>query len=109
MSMLEHRGYYGSVEYSHEDHLLHGSIVGIRDVVTYEGGDVRSLEDNFANAVEEYLAFCTAEGKTPDVPYKGTFNVRVTPELHRRAAQYAGETGKKLNAIVTEALEKMLA
>lgn len=109
MNTLEYKGYSGSVQYSQEDHLLHGSILGIRDTVTYEGEDVRSLEANFAAAVDEYLAFCAAEGKTPDTPFKGVFNVRVSPELHRRAAQYASEHHRKLNNVVTEALEKLLA
>ena len=108
MSSLQYKDYFGSVEYSPEDHVLHGQLFGIRDVVTYEGEDVRALEANFAGAVDEYLAFCAAEGKKPDKPFKGTFNVRVTPDLHRRTAQYASEQGKKLNSVVTEALEKML-
>ena len=108
-STLEHKGYNGTVEYSAEDHLLHGSLLGIRDVVTFEGSDVRELERNFAAAVEEYLAFCASEEKTPDVPYKGSFNVRVPRELHMRAAIFAESQHRKLNSVVIEALEKMLA
>lgn len=63
---LQHAGYTGSVEFSEEDGLLYGRLIGIRDVVTYEGKDVKSLTRNFRLAVEEYLAFCEAEGKTPD-------------------------------------------
>ncbi len=109
MSTLAYKGYSGSVEYSAEDHLLHGTLLGIRDTVTYGGEDVRSLEENFAASVDEYLAFCQGEGKAPDTPFKGTFNVRVSPELHRQAAQYAAERGRKLNSVVSEALEKLLA
>ena len=42
------------------------------------------------------------------MPYKGTFNVRVTPELHRRVATLADRNGKKLNTVVNEALEAYL-
>ena len=63
---LEHRGYTGSVEQSVEDRVLHGQLLGIRHVIVYEGADVDSLESNFRAAVDEYLAFCAAEGKTPD-------------------------------------------
>ena len=106
---LEHKGYNGSVLYSAEDKLLHGRIVGIRDMVSFEGTDVRSLEKNFKAAVEEYLAFCKAEHKTPDTPFKGSFNVRVGPDLHKRAVLFAEEHRKKLNAVVNDALEEYLS
>ena len=70
---LRYKRYDGSVEYSAEDRLLHGRLLGIRDVIVYEGSDVDSLETNFRAAVNEYLAFCAEEGKTPDQPFKGSF------------------------------------
>ncbi len=105
---LEYRGYNGSVEFSADDRILHGELVGIRDTVTFEGADVTSLEHNFRSAVDEYLAFCTSENKVPDTPYKGTFNVRISPDLHKRAALFASDHHKKLNNIVREALESYL-
>ena len=105
---LRHKGYDGSVEYSAEDRILHGSLLGIRDAVTFEGVDVDSLEANFRAAVDEYLAFCAAEGKTPDQPFKGSFNIRVGPDLHKRAALYAEAHKQKLNTVVSKALEEFL-
>ena len=105
---MEYKSYIGTVEYSAEDHVFHGILSGIRDSVSFEGDSVSMLEESFHNAVEEYLAFCTAEGKTPDQPYKGTFNVRVGQDLHKRAALYALQHGKRLNNVVTEALEEHL-
>ena len=105
---LKYKDYEGSVQYSAEDRLLHGKILGIRDFVLYDGKDLRTLEKNFRNAVDEYLAFCEAEGKAPNVPFKGSFNVRLSPELHRRAAVYAETHDKKLNAVVNEAISQYL-
>lgn len=105
---LQYKGYDGSVLYSAEDRLLHGRILGIRDMVSFEGRDVESLEGNFQVAVDEYLAFCKTEGKTPDVPFKGSFNIRISQELHQRAALYAEEHNLKLNAVVQEALREYL-
>ena len=105
---LQYKGYDGSVLYSAEDRLLHGRILGIRDMVSFEGTDVESLENNFKAAVDEYLAFCDAEGKTPDVPFKGSFNIRIPQDLHQRAARYAEEHDRKLNAVVQEALQEFL-
>ncbi len=67
-----------------------------------------SLKQNFTGAVDDYLETCRKRGKSPEQPFKGTFNVRVGRELHKRAAVYAAEHKKKLNAVVGEALEKYL-
>jgi predicted HicB family RNase H-like nuclease len=105
---LQYKGYDGSVLYSAEDRLLHGTLLGIRDMVSYDGTDVDTLEENFRGAVDEYLAFCAAEGKTPNTPFKGSFNVRLPQELHQRAARYAEEHNRKLNSVVQEALQEFL-
>ncbi len=66
------------------------------------------MESNFHAAVEEYLAFCAAEKKTPDKPFKGSFNIRVGPDLHKQAALFAEEHNQKLNTVVSRALEDFL-
>ena len=106
---LQHRGYDGSVLYSAEDNILHGRILGIRDMVIYGGASVRSIEKNFRGAVDEYLAFCKAEGKTPDKPFKDSFDVRIPQDLYKRAALYAEGQDLKLNTVVQLALKEYLA
>jgi predicted HicB family RNase H-like nuclease len=69
---------------------------------------LRALKRISKGAVDEYLAVCRAEGKTPDKPFKGSFNIRVTQELHKRAALYAEEHDLKLNAVVQVALQEYL-
>lgn len=102
---LTHKGYDGSVLYSAEDNLLHGNLLGIRDMVTFDGHNLKELQKNFRDAVEEYLRMCADIGKSPNVPYKGSFNVRFTPDLHRRVVRLAERKLKKLNAVVNEAIE----
>lgn len=107
-TMLEYKGYLGSVEFSDEDEVFHGRLEFIRDLVTYEGTTAKSLKRAFREAVDDYLALCTNEGRSPDVPLKGTFNVRPGRELHRRAMVYARSKGLALNAVVSEALRRYL-
>jgi predicted HicB family RNase H-like nuclease len=99
----------GSAHYSDEDEVFHGKLEGIRDLVTFEATQAAGLKKRFQEAVDDYLKWCEVRGRTPDTPYKGTFNVRVGPDLHKRAAIHAATSNKKLNAIVTEALERYLA
>ncbi len=106
--LKEYKGYVGSVHYSAEDEVFHGKLEGIRDLVTYEGTNAASLKRAFHEAVDDYLETCQRKNKVPDTPFKGTFNVRVGISLHKKAACYAAEHNRKLNSVVSEALEKYL-
>ena len=86
---MEYKGYVGSVEFSEEDGLFYGKVMGIRALISYEGTTAHELVDDFHGAVEDYLALCEAEGKEPEKAYKGSFNVRISPELHKQAAIFA--------------------
>jgi predicted HicB family RNase H-like nuclease len=105
---MEYKGYIGSVHYNAEDQVFHGKLEGIRDLITYEATNVKELNRSFHEAIDDYLETCRKQGKKPETSFKGTFNVRVGPELHRRAAVFAADRHKKLNAVVTEALERYL-
>jgi len=104
MKYLEHKGYTGSIEYSPEDNILYGKVLGIRGLISYEGETGKSLEADFIEAVETYLADCKKEGKTPEKPFKGSFNVRIPATLHKRAALLAMEHDTSLNNLVAEAI-----
>jgi predicted HicB family RNase H-like nuclease len=108
-NMMEHRGYYGSVEYSDGDGVFYGKVEYIRSLVSYEGEDVEGLRRSFREAVDDYLEGCGERGIEPEQPFKGSFNVRVGSDLHRKAALYAQERGMNLNNLVKEALESYLA
>ncbi|MBA4210338.1 MAG: toxin-antitoxin system HicB family antitoxin [Parvibaculum sp.] len=106
--LLEYKGYFGSVRFSDEDETFHGRIEFIRDLVTYEGRDAKGLKRAFREAVDDYLAMCEEEGRKPDTPLKGSFNVRTGPELHRKAMILARRRDTNLNTVVTEALKTYL-
>lgn len=101
---FEHKGYVGTVSFSSEDRVFFGKIEGINDVVTFEGSSVTALEKSFKEAVNDYLETCASLGKDPEKLYKGTFNVRVSQELHQQTALLATKTGMNLNEVVKKAL-----
>ena len=105
---MSYKGYYGSVEFSDDDNVFYGRIIGINDRITYEGDNVKSLRQDFKEAVDEYLETCSQLGKPPEKTYKGTFNVRIAPKLHRQLALYSASTGKTLNATVEEAIRNYI-
>ena len=105
---MEYKGYVGSVEFSEEDGLFYGKVMGIRALISYEGTTAHELVDDFHGAVEDYLALCEAEGKEPEKADKGSFNVRISPELHKQAAIFATTHGISLNSFVENALRTSL-
>ncbi len=106
---MSYRGYIGSIEFSEEDGLFFGKVLGIRSLISYEGSSAKELIGDFHGAVDDYLLACQEEGTEPEISYKGSFNIRTTPEIHRRAAIYAMNHNESLNSFVTEALEEKLA
>jgi len=105
---IEYKGYVGSVEFSEEDCLFYGKVQGIRALISYEGENAADLISDFHGAVDDYLAICLEEGKEPEKAFKGSFNVRVSPELHRTAVIYAIGHKMSLNSLVDESLAKYL-
>jgi predicted HicB family RNase H-like nuclease len=94
------------VEFSEEDQVFHGKVIGIKDLISFEGDSVKTLTEDFHNAVDEYIDFCKKSGKQPEKPFKGSFNVRIKPELHRKAALEASARGLSLNAFVEDSINR---
>lgn len=106
---MEYKGYVGSVEFSESDGIFFGKVLGIRALISYEGSDARQLVDDFHGAVDDYLALCREQNLEPEKAYKGSFNVRISPELHKQAAVYALSHGVSLNSFIEASLRSMLA
>ena len=106
---MEYKNYVGSVEFSERDSVFFGKVMGIRATISYEGTNAKELVNDFHNAVDDYLALCEAEGMEPERAYKGSFNVRISPELHKKAAIYASSQQISLNSLVESALRASLS
>lgn len=104
--MMEYKNYFGSVHYSDEDQVLYGKVEGIRALISYEGNNVASLRKAFEEAVDDYLEACRKEGKKPDIPFKGSFNIRLRPATHRMISMRAAVQGVSLNKYIVSILER---
>ena len=101
--MLEYKGYVGTVEA--DDGAFAGRVVGLRDVVTFEGRTFAEVERAFRDSIDDYLAFCAKRGEAPDRPYSGKIPLRVDPWIHRRAALRAQAEGLSLNQWIARRIE----
>jgi len=104
MKNLNYNGYTGSIEYSEEDNLLFGKVLGIQGLISYEGKTGKALETDFQEAIDVYLTDCESSGNLPEKAFKGSFNVRIPAKLHQKAALLAMEAKMSLNNFVVESI-----
>ena len=103
-NLLHYKGYSAKPEYSVEDKVFYGKILGIDDLVDFYSENAKSIEIEFQKAVDDYLTFCAEIGKEPQKEYSGMFNVRIPPELHRKLSMTAQSEGVSLNKVVEQAI-----
>ena len=103
--MMEYKGYHAAIKYDAEGEVLHGSVVGTRDMIIFEAASVKELKKEFKFSIDDYLAGCKESGLRPDKPFSGEISLKVSPDLHRAAAVAACARGKCLEDWIEEALE----
>ena len=106
--VLRYREYIGTVHFSEDDEVFFGRIEGVDDLVTFEGASVAEIKKAFEDAVEDYLLLAKEAGKAPEKTCKGNLNIRLKPELHKKANRAAIIEGKTLNQFINEAVEHEL-
>lgn len=106
--ILEYKGYFANIHFSAEDEIFYGKIIGINDLVSFEGNSVLELKSAFQEAVEDYLDTCKKLNKEPERMYKGTFNIRIPSELHRKASIVAAIKNITLNDLVKTAIDDLV-
>jgi predicted HicB family RNase H-like nuclease len=106
--MLKYKGYSGIVEYDSVGKIFTGEVIGLHSVITFQGRTPEELEESFRESVDLYLEMCKEDGVSPERPYSGRFNVRISPDLHREIALKAAAERKSLNEWVSEKLSHSL-
>jgi predicted HicB family RNase H-like nuclease len=107
-TMLEYKGYKGKVEYIEDANILHGEVLGTRDIITFQASNVKELQKAFHESVDDYLAFCEERGEAPEKPYSGKFVIRMPESVHRTLADYASTEGQSINSVVLQAVLEFL-
>jgi len=103
---LEYKGYMGTVEYSLEDNLLFGEVVGIRSLISYEGSDLESLKKDFEDGIESYLSSCEYECVPPEKPYTGSLGVRISPTLFKQLYTFSSTRNQTTDQTIEDAIRR---
>lgn len=106
--LLSYKGYHGTVEYSLEDQVLYGKVIDLKSLISYEGSTITELKADFKASIDDYLEMCKEHNETPEKSFTGSFNVRISPQLHRQLALYAASHHESLNSSIKEAVEKLV-
>ena len=107
-NILIYKGFIGNVQFSADDNIFFGKVEGINDLITFEGETVQELKDAFQYVVDEHIKDCKRENIPIGKSYKGSLSIRLTPDLHRKAAIAAKLRGRTLNAFIRESIEKAI-
>jgi predicted HicB family RNase H-like nuclease len=106
--VLTYKEYMGSVHFNSEDEIFYGKVEGIEDLITFEGKSVDDLKKAFEESIDDYIELCNRKDKNIEKSYKGSFNVRIPPELHRKVKRTAFKMGISLNQFMQKAVEDEL-
>ncbi|TRC78545.1 type II toxin-antitoxin system HicB family antitoxin [Mesorhizobium sp. WSM4310] len=106
MRTVTHKGYQCSVEF--DDGALFVKVLHIDDVLVAQCDSASEAQATAVELIDAYLEDCRELGRAPSKPFKGSFNVRVEPHVHRGAALAAAEAAVSLNSWVATAIHEKL-
>jgi predicted HicB family RNase H-like nuclease len=107
--VLKYKDFFATVHYSTDDDVFFGKIEGINDLVTFEGSTTEELRNAFKDAVDDYIKLCKDHKRELFKSFKGSFNIRIAPDLHKKISETALSQGLSLNQLVQKALEQIVA
>jgi predicted HicB family RNase H-like nuclease len=76
---MKYKGYQGTVTYDDEAKIFHGEVIGLKDMITFQGTSVDDLEQAFKDSVDDYIKFCKKKKRVPEKPFSGNLLLRVSP------------------------------
>ena len=104
--MMKYKGYVGIVEFDEKARIFHGDVIGLKDIITFQGTNVDELETAFQDSINDYLTWCKERNEKPEKTFSGNLHLRMTPQLHADLAQQAIKQGISLNEFITTKLSK---
>ncbi len=103
---MNYKGYEGTVTYDDEAKIFHGEVIGISDMITFQGTSVDELEQAFRDSIDDYLAFCKKKKHSPEKPFSGRLLLRIPSETHKEVTIAAKKHGMSLNSYIKEIIDE---
>ena len=107
-AVMEYKGYLGSIEYSQDDNVMYGKVMGIKSLILYEGETISELKTEFENMVDDYLELCESTGTEPEVPIDDEIYITLDPEIRRDANKLIQSQNISFNKLIEMSLKETL-
>ena len=107
-NILEYKGFKAKIEFSADDNVFFGYLIGIDDIVTFHGETVKQLRKAFRESVDFHIEVCEKVGKKPKKQYSGKVMLRLPNQLHAKISEAAASAGKSINEWGKDVLESAL-
>jgi len=105
-NLIRYKDYYAYLAFDPSADAFHGRVIGIQDVIDFYGRTPEELRAEFKRSVDEYLAWCAAEGSKPEKTWLGKLTIRVDEDLRRRLAIVAAAHEESVNTWITTLLDR---
>lgn len=102
---LNYKGFSARIEFSADDNVFVGRLLGIDDIVSFHGETIGELNKAMKESVDFYIEICEKKGKSAKKSYSGKVLLRLPDELHAQIAEAAAKHGKSLNEWGREVFE----
>ena len=57
--MMKYKGYFGKITYNDDEaKIFHGEVIGLKDIITFQGKSVNELKKAFQDSINDYLSWC---------------------------------------------------
>ncbi len=103
-NIMTYKGYSAAIQYSEEDGVLVGRVLGINDFIDFHGESVREVRAEFHTAINEYLKACAQLGEKPARPCSGKLLLHLPLEVHASLALAAEASGQSANQLIVDAV-----
>lgn len=105
---FQYKGYTGTMDYSEEQQSYYGEIIGITDILTFEGLTHEAAYEDFKEVIDEYLAICLEKNIKPCKP-PAKFTITIPPELYAQAHQQAEHKGIPVQTFMENAVQQAIS
>lgn len=106
---LSYKGFTARIEFSADDNVFFGRVLGVDEIVGFHGETVKELKSSMKETVDFYLEVCEKKGKPVKKAFNGKLLFRFPSELHARIAAAAESKGKSINEFGKEVFESAVS
>jgi predicted HicB family RNase H-like nuclease len=102
---IKYKGFTAKIEFSADDNVFFGRLLGVDDIVSFHAENVEDLNKEMKETVDFYIETCEKFGKSVKKTFNGKLLFRFSSELHAKIVESAARRGKSVNEFGREIFE----